>query len=155
MNIFFLDKNHKKCAQYHVDRHCVKIITEANQCMASAYPKGVAPYKWAYHNHPMTVWVRKSLSNFIWTLDYTFALCSEYSFRYNNRVHKGEGVANWYKNNYPSIPDIGFTEPPRCFGKLKETIKETNCVYEDYRQYYIKGKSHLFSWKNRDQPKWI
>ena len=155
MNVFFLDRDHTKCAEYHVDRHCVKIITEANQCMASAYPKGVAPYKWAYHKHPMTVWVRESLDNFLWVLDYTFALCHEYSYRYYGRIHKGEGVANWYKSNIPNIPNLGFTEPPRCFGELKGKIPETDDIYRDYRRYYIEGKSHLFAWKNRQTPNWI
>jgi hypothetical protein len=155
MNIFFLDKDHKKCAEYHVDRHNVKIITEANQCMSSAYPKGVAPYKWANYNHPMVKWVRESMGNFLWTLDYTFALCKEYSYRYSNKIHKGEGVANWYKNNPPNLPDLGFTEPPRCFGELKGIIEESDDIVRDYRRYYIKGKSHLFVWKKRNRPEWI
>jgi len=28
MNIFYLDKDTKKCAEYHVDKHVVKMITE-------------------------------------------------------------------------------------------------------------------------------
>lgn len=28
MNIFVLDNNPKKCAEYHVDKHCVKMILE-------------------------------------------------------------------------------------------------------------------------------
>lgn len=155
MNIFFLDTNHTKCAEYHVDRHVVKIITEANQCMASAYPNGIAPYKWAYHNHPMTRWVRESLDNFIWVLDYTFSLCKEYSYRYQNRIHKGEGVAEWYRGNLPNLDSKGFTDPPRCFGELKSEIPKTDSIYNDYRNYYLKGKTHLFSWKKRNTPNWI
>ena len=83
MNIFFLDLEPKKCAEYHVDSHVVKIILEACQMMATAYPKGGAPYKHTHANHPMAVWVRSSLDNFIWTLDYCYALCSEYTAMVN------------------------------------------------------------------------
>jgi len=154
MNIFFLDSNPTQSAQYHVDRHVVKIITEANQCLASAYPKGVAPYKWAYHNHPMTKWVRESKSNFDYVVKYCLELCKEYTYRYG-KTHKGEGIANWYLNNPPQILDKGFTEPPRCFGPLKNSIKITNSVVDDYRRYYCMGKNHLFSWKGRAKPSFL
>lgn len=154
MNIFFLDPDFNACAQAHVDRHVVKIITEANQCMACAYPRGVAPYRHSYFNHPMTVWVRSSFSNFNWVVNYCLALCQEYTYRYN-KIHAGEAVVNWYCNNLPQITDLGFTEPPRCFGDFKEKIPTTNNVFQDYRNYYLIGKRHLFTWKNRPVPHWI
>lgn len=154
MNIFFLDSDLSQSAKYHVNSHCVKIITEANQCMASAYPKGVAPYKWAYHNHPMTKWTRESKANFDYVVRYCLELCKEYTYRYG-KIHKGEAIANWYLSNPPDLPDKGFTEPPRCFGPLKDSIRVTNSVVTDYREYYKLGKSHLFSWTGREKPDWI
>jgi len=154
MNLFFLDPDLQRCAEAHVDRHVVKIITEANQCMACAYPKGVAPYRHSYTNHPMTVWVRTNLANFNWTVEYCLALCYEYTYRYG-RVHAGERVANWYKQNPPTIPNGELTEPPRCFGAFKDQINITTSVYDDYRSYYKVGKSHLFNWKNRATPSWL
>lgn len=154
MNIFFLDKDHKKCAEYHVDRHVMKIIIESLQLVAAAYP-GVTPYKRTYENHPMSLFCRKSLSNFNWILDYCFALCHEYTFRYG-KIHKSEAVANWYRNNPPNLPDLGFTEPPRCFGEWKGKIKEVDGnIIEEYREYYVKAKAKLFSWRNREKPYWI
>jgi len=35
MNIFVLDENVKKCAEYHCDKHVVKMITEHNQILGS------------------------------------------------------------------------------------------------------------------------
>lgn len=37
MNLFILDKNPKKCAQYHCDRHIVKMPLEAAQMLVSAF----------------------------------------------------------------------------------------------------------------------
>ena len=154
MNIFFLDYDPHKAAAYYVDRHVVKIITEINQCLASAYPNGVAPYKWAYHNHPMTVWCRTSKANFNWARQHCRSLCMEYTYRYG-KTHKGQGIVRWYACNPPNLPDIGITPPPRCFGEFKDLIPVTGDVVEDYRNYYRLGKSHLFKWKNRSMPEWL
>lgn len=37
MNIFALDLDTKKCAQYHNNRHCVKMILELNQILCTAH----------------------------------------------------------------------------------------------------------------------
>lgn len=152
MNIFFLDDDVEKSASYHVDKHCPKLVVEAAQMMATAYPKGVAPYKATHINHPMSQWVRKSKSNFLYALNYCKALCSEYTFRYDKR-HKSENVADWYLNNLPDFQLFDLTDPPRCFGEY--VIPITDNVVEDYRNYYKVAKRHLFKWKNREQPQWI
>ncbi len=102
----------------------------------------------------MTKWVRESKENFDWTVQYCFALCKEYTFRYG-RTHAGERIANWYNDNLPQLPQLGFTEPPRCFSTFADKIPVTPSVYEDYRQYYRIAKSHLFVWKNRPAPSWL
>jgi hypothetical protein len=152
VNIFFLDLEPKKCAEYHVDRHVVKIILEACQMMATAYPKGGAPYKHTHANHPMAIWVRSSLDNFIWTLDYCYALCSEYTYRYGKR-HKSQDVADWFADNLPNIDDAGFIDPPRCFGEIKAS--KSDCIVKDYQDYYRVGKTHLFKWSKREKPSWL
>lgn len=152
MNIFFLDYDVKQNAIDHVDDHVIKIILESCQMMATAYPKGVAPYKHTHVNHPMSVWVRSSSDNFLWTLEYCYALCEEYTHRYG-KIHKSQAVANWYYANLPNFLPDGFTDPPRCFGEFN--IPKTDCVVTDYRNYYAIAKAHLFKWKNREMPKWL
>lgn len=152
MNIFFLDSDLEKCAQYHADRH-IKMALEACQMLASAYPQGVAPYKHTHINHPMTKWARETRSNFIFTAQYALSLCREYSFRYNDKKHKCERVAKWYLDNVPDFTLTDRTDPPRCFDDFQ--IKLTNSVVEDYRNYYLMAKRHLFNWKNRPTPEWI
>jgi hypothetical protein len=154
MNIFFLDSDLVKCAEYHVDRHCVKIILESCQVLCCAYPNGVAPYRHTHKNHPISVWCRANKSNFNYIVSYARALCEEYTYRYGKR-HKCEGVLDWIENNPPSIPDGEKTEPPRCFGALKDSIRITNSVVTDYREYYRLGKSHLFSWTGREKPPFL
>jgi len=152
MNIFYLDSDLTLNAQYHVDKHCVKMITEQNQLLSSAHwlNNSQAPYKLTHKNHPCAIWTRESLSNYIWLCQSTLALCKEYTFRYG-KIHKGEEVANWHLNNLPSIQDIGLTERPKCMDEIYK--RET--VLDSYREYYRFGKAHLHLWKKRIQPWWL
>ncbi len=154
MNLFPLDSDLTKCAEYTVDTHCIKQILESSQVLSNCYPQDIALYKHTHKNHPITLWLQESLSNFNWTIEYALALGREYTFRYN-KEHKSIKVVEYYRNFQPKIKDIGPTKMPRCFGEYKGIIPETDSVVEDYRQYYKLAKSHLFSWKNRQVPIWL
>ena len=77
-------------------------------------------------------------------------LCAEYTYRYG-KIHKGQAVTEELEKNLPEIPDIGFTKPAQA---MPDTYKEENPT-SAYRSYYLFEKNHLFSWKNRDEPKWL
>jgi len=83
MNIFILDNDFKLNAQYHTDKHIIKMITEQNQLLCSAYyftdsiPDNI--YKLTHQNHPCAIWTRKSLSNWKWLKASTISLCDEYT----------------------------------------------------------------------------
>mgnify|MGYP003400845839 FL=1 len=152
MNIFILDKNMTKNAEYHCDKHVVKMITEYNQLLCSVYyftkniPDGI--YKLTHQNHPCAKWTRESLSNWIWLRDMNLILCKEYTFRYN-KTHKGELLCQ--SLIAPAIEDKGLTEFVQA---IPEEYKSDNPV-EAYRKYYNAEKRHIFSWKNREIPDWI
>ena len=68
MNIFHLHKVPKVCAEYHCDKHVVKMILETAQMLSTAYQRHCGLdeclYKPAYPKHPMTIWVGDSIENF-------------------------------------------------------------------------------------------
>ena len=71
MNIFFLDWDVRKCAQEHLDKHCVKMILEYAQILCSVHHMTEqvteqVPYKLAHKNHPCCVWARNSMSNYLY-----------------------------------------------------------------------------------------
>ena len=68
MNIFILDYDVKKCAEYHVDKHVVKMILETAQLLCGAHwtTGGEAPYKLSHKNHPSAIWTRQDLNNYMW-----------------------------------------------------------------------------------------
>lgn len=91
MNIFILDESPAKAAEYHADKHVVKMIVEHNQMLSTAVILAGGPseglYKIAHKNHPCTVWTRESRENFIWLCDLTVNLFKEYGKRYG-KEHK-------------------------------------------------------------------
>ena len=86
MNIFFLDFNTQKCAQYHCDKHVVKMILETAQLLCGVHhmiPQVTpqVPYKLSHKNHPCAIWTRDSLSNYLYLCDLGLELCKEYTYR--------------------------------------------------------------------------
>lgn len=152
MNIFLLDKDMTKNAEYHCDKHVVKMITEHNQLLCSAYyfteniPDGI--YKLTHQNHPCSKWARESLSNWLWLREMNLILCKEYSFRYN-KTHMGEQFCKSLVT--PQIEDKGLTDFAQA---MPESYKSDDPV-DAYRKYYLAEKRHIFCWKNREKPSWI
>ena len=152
MNIFFLDFDTKKCAEYHCDKHVVKMILETAQLLCGVHwvAESEAPYKLSHKNHPCAIWSRESLSNYLYLCDLGLELCKEYTYRYGKR-HKSQDVIEWCLSNKPNINDIGFTTPPKA---MPDEYKVDD-VIESYRNYYRGAKSGFAVWKNRPTPEWF
>jgi hypothetical protein len=152
MNIFFLDKDVRKCAQYHCDKHVVKMILETAQLLCSSHwvNNGTAPYKLSHKNHPCSIWVRESLSNYLYLCELGLELCKEYTHRYGKR-HKSQEIIEWCVTNKVNICDKGLTEPPKA---MPDEYKTTSVV-ESYRNYYRGAKNTFAVWKNREKPFWF
>lgn len=155
MNIFYLDHDVTKCAEYHNDKHVVKMILETAQLLCGAHhvttqtPKEI-PYKLAHKNHPCSIWVRESLSNYLYLCELGLALCKEYTDRYGKR-HKSQDVIEWCVTNKVNICDKGLTEPPKA---MPDQYKEKDVV-KSYRNYYIFEKSKFAVWKSGYKPEWF
>ena len=154
MNIFFLDWDVKKCAKYHCDKHVVKMVLETAQLLCSAHHttevgKLEIPYKLSHKNHPCSIWVRESISNYLYLCELGLELCKEYTFRYEKR-HKSQDVIEWCLDNKIKVTDKGFTQPPKA---MPDEYKVTDVV-ESYRNYYKGAKSGFASWKKREIPDW-
>lgn len=172
MNIFFLDKDPTLNAQYHCDKHVVKMPLETAQILSSVHHiLGVGKdnpflYKLTHEKHPSVQWAAMSEYNYNILLEIGRALCAEYSHRYN-KVHGCEDLLYSALNVNPfTLLDNPYcreeTELPLC---MPEYIKDyynrshpyeiDNLVINAYRAYYILEKNHLHSWKHRLPPLWI
>jgi hypothetical protein len=177
MNIFYLDKNPKKCAEYHNDKHCVKMILETAQLLSTAHrvldgteTVGLSQsgrkkkvwqlpddreqklYSATHIHHPSAVWCRQSALNYSWLHSLLVALCAEYTYRYD-KVHKCFATGLVHNLAYPphNIKHDDFTGPTPA---MPDDVKVENDSINSYRNYYNKHKTHLASWKKRDVPEW-
>jgi hypothetical protein len=158
MNIFFLDFDTKKCAQYHCDKHVVKMILETAQLLCGVHHvtnqvTDQIPYKLSHKNHPCAIWSRESLSNYLYLCDFGLELCKEYTYRYGRR-HKSQEVIEWCLTNKPNISDTEFTEPPKA---MPDEYKNSNAI-KAYRTFYIESKLKargIVKYTKREAPEFI
>jgi hypothetical protein len=155
MNIFLLSRDVEKCAQYHCDKHVVKMILEYAQLLSTAHhvlsdkpPEGI--YKATHVNHPCAVWARQSNNNYLWLWCLLSYLCDEYEHRYG-KVHKTKRLLVTLYQLPEHIPIGHKTSLPQCVAD--------DCLSLDavaaYRKYYRKHKAYMCTWTKRDQPDWF
>lgn len=163
MNIFFLDTDIKKCAEYHSDRHVIKMRVELAQLACSAHyffpvcDIKEIPYKLTHKNHPSAIWVRESIQNYLYVVNLGLQLCNEMRIRFNTKDQKTENVLIWCIFNIPLLRDIQITVPKLGFDtslskKANNTISD---AVENYRYYYYNNKKHLHKWTKTNIPTWI
>lgn len=166
MNLFILSRNIQECVEFMFDKHIVKIILEAVQMLCTAIHlidadneihKKIKLYKIAHKNHPVTIWMRTSIENYLWTLDLVEAMHQEWKYRYNHpkeKVHKSYMVSTYLREYAPSadkFPSIGLTP----FAMAMHDACKREDPVEAYRVYYqTPDKRKIASWKKRDKPEW-
>lgn len=158
MNIFALDNDTKKCAQYHVDKHVVKMILESAQLLSTACKlNGVDyGYKATHTKHPSNLWLLESFQNVLWLKEMSLHLCDEFTFRYD-KEHKSKTIIeniplkeleqSYIKQNIPTnhLTKFRLAMPDKY--KCEDPIKS-------YRDYYVYEKNKFASWKRREVPEW-
>jgi len=153
MNIFYLSKNPSKCAEFHCDKHVVKLILEIAQMLSTAHHMENSKYKSKVYkpthvNHPCTKWVRESKENYAWTYKFFLALCKEYTKRYK-RKHVAENLKRYLEHN--PCKQKGMTTRPQC---MPDKYKSKNPIIA-YRNYYIGEKMRFAKWNHGKLPFWV
>ena len=156
MNIFILAFDAKTAAQFHCDKHVVKMILESAQLlycahwMTDATSLLAGAYRKTHPNHPCAIWTRESLENYVWLCELALALCEEFTFRYGN-VHKTQAHIEWLVAHPPAIPALGITEIRQA---MPMEYKRRNPV-EAYRAYYLGAKTRLLTYTKRTAPQFV
>jgi hypothetical protein len=164
MNLFILDEDVVLSAQYHCDKHIVKMPTETAQMISFVYhdkefwneeiPDFIMQFSKTHYKHPCSIWIRESLSNFIYACKLGIELYKEYQYRYNkpDKHKRAIDIFNFAIANPPKIKDKGLTKYAMAMDI--QYIKFDSPI-ENYRCYYKEGKKHLLNWKNRKTPYFI
>lgn len=169
MNIFVLDEDPSKAAEYHVDRHVPAAIYELSQILTIAHvmldgrgtaqsrvtlvdmnAQDRASMRQPYTSHPCAVWVRESRFNYVWTAKLLWELTKQFSER-NGRGHEfGKFVLDYERYtplNIPLVERTPFVQSMPVRFKGRDTVKA-------YREYYFATRQHLASWSNGRVPQW-
>lgn len=168
MNIFILDTDIKKIAEYHNDTHLSKMLLEITQMMCTTHhvtgtPKEQIPYRKCHENHPCTKWVRESIENYKWSLEFAQALSDEYFYR-KGKWCKCQETLDWLKVNIPDLPNTLQTPFAMAINveKCGDAIVEGNIVqsYRNYHKLYKQGftrgeKYYPYKWTKRDRPSFM
>ncbi len=182
MNIFVLDKSPRKAAEFHCDKHCVKMILEAGQMLCVAHWIGalrsvgkklddfkrvreakeyavnhaekrlIPPWTPTHTRHPCTVWTSENTGNYEWHVQLMRSLLDEYTTRYK-KIHKSETVYEWLSSNIPyGMKKSPMTEHPQC---MPDECKVPNDPVSAYRNYYNEHKAYMAKWNKLGKvPHW-
>jgi hypothetical protein len=179
MNIFYLDKDPKVCATMHCDKHVVKMIIEYAQLLSTAhrvldgvsknvltksnrkYTTWIHPiilmettlYKSTMRNHPSAIWVRQSLSHYVYLKELWKNLCAEYTYRYGKVHITYTKLIDVLEVNPTNIPNVPFFDPPPAMSHFPLCIVPNNSLHS-YYNYYIVAKNYFAKWTKRPIPEW-
>lgn len=161
VNLFYLDKDPKKCAKYYCDKHVNKILIEIGQILSQIHHlhgTKTPPYKSCKAISPNLKplkWAFTSESNYLYCCNLGKALLDEYKFRYQKDSHKCEKVIQWLTKNIPS----------KIKGKsrTKFLLTDNVSIYSEYfkdpveasRYMYVDFKCKNDNWTRRGKPKWF
>lgn len=119
MNIFYLDHDPAKAAEYVCDIHTVSQPKEAVQMLSTVSlllggpsPPKVdgTPYKATHAKHPCTIWAGLSVDNWTWLYEHARALCAQYTKRYG-KEHPAESALAFIDDYVNRPTNKGFTDP--------------------------------------------
>lgn len=176
MNIFFLDREPRLAAEYHCDKHVVKMILESCQLLSTAHriidgkmsielsktnrkvkrwalpdDRDLTLYTAGHVNHPSAVWVRENIDHYRWLYDLTYFLIYEYKHRYEGKYHKCEALMPILIDAPAAIPIVDWADPPQA---MPDDAKVAGDAVQAYRNYYQIHKRRMANWKIRGTPNW-
>ena len=108
-----------------------------------------------HEHHPCTKWSMVSTENYDWHWTHLYALCKEYTYRYD-KIHKVERVHLWALQNHPRNLPVGRrTQFELAMKKFPECIFPGDPI-KSYRAFY-QTKQYRFKmvWTKRPVPEWF
>lgn len=184
MNIFILDDSPRKAAEYHCNKHVVKMILECGQMLCAAhwmhllknyYDGDISDFKrvrdiqqWLYDNtHPaeQPPWKLSHMRHpcTLWTNEsysnyhWHWQLGVELCKEYTKRykkIHKSEVVIDWLGKNTPRFMKDKGLTAFPIC--MREEYKVKDNPVQSYRNYYIHDKVRFAKWEpHAVTPEWF
>jgi len=184
MNIFILSEeidpqvHYRQNAEFHCDKHVVKMIAESAQILVTAlhgkaYPEfgtyipdslanfPCKPLSSGHAKHPCVEWTCKSIIHFNYVARLAQALCNEHQYRYP--LSCDHTYSRWIDMLVSYLTRCGIGQniqlPTQFAVAVKNvTLRSTATPHLDalriYREYYFKDKKGFATWRRRQKPVW-
>ena len=149
MNIFIIDWDQVTCAQWHNDKHVVKMPLETCQMLSSVHHRyqGDAPYKPFSPKHGCTLWAGQTVENYRWLWKLGVCLCKEYTYRFD-KYHDCGRILAMLRCPPVGLTARGFTKP---YQAMPDEYKTSDTITA-YQDYYIYEKARFSVWRKRPTP---
>jgi len=161
MNVFFLDIRPSVAAEYHCDKHVIKMILESAQLLCTAHrlldqvdpQMDTVLYRATHANHPCAIWTRQSTQSYYWLYELMLELNREFVRRYKKQedhmtIRK---LADVLATPPKNLADVGWIVPPKC---MPEQFRK-HTVVDAYRAYYRECKAEIAHWTDTPIPYWF
>ena len=166
MNLFLLSWDPKVFASRHINKHVGKMLLEITQMMYTAWhilhpggewmdecpvnKKGERGYKRISNiNHPMAVWVRSSVTNYMFAARLAIELGEEFERRYKH-PHASLEHARWLAEHIPECVHNISLKSQYGFLNLEDDVEPVPLCMPDayhdpdpvvaYNKYYVGEK---------------
>lgn len=163
INMFMLDNDIKKSASYTYDIHIRQQILELTQIISNVrtYYKleNIIGFKYRFRNHPISIWARSSLMNYIHIINYCRILQDELYHRGYMKIHKCLKLINSISDNINFLKTIFPILEKQKYPQFMPDIFKSHDTIFSYRCYYFFLKRYKLpfgtTWKNREIPFWF
>lgn len=183
MNIFYIDKDPKVCAEQMVDKHVVKMILETAQLLSTAhrlidgeeyiedkYVAGSLPPRYRKTKRWRLPDNRENILYSATHVNHPSAIwCRQSNNNYNWLFYHFGCLLKEYTYRYGKthkcasmIGPLSMTPtniPVGYFTPVTPAMAEEYIISQDsvlnYRNYYKIGKTHLHKWTKRQPPEWL
>jgi hypothetical protein len=176
MNIFLLDKDLTRSAEYMVDSHVRKMLIEATQmlCIAVAWHHGyivdtVDPYGKRHYSkfeqmsgvykytksqasHPCTLWARTCRNNAMYLERYAYEMIAEYEHRFGKKPSLVRATLKTCMKLLREPGRLPALDKPTKFIQCMNPIYHDRSAVKAYRKYYKATKQHLLVYTKRRVP---
>ena len=171
MNLYILDQNPTRAAQFLGDKHSSRAIVEGTQMLVNCFPESLlklAPRtakgtvrRHAYRDDRCAMWARQRLANAVWVLEHAIACEAERHYRFPHVLsHPCVPFLEWVSENTHSMefsdPDTARRSGRTPFvQQMHHAFKRTGDPVSAYRLFYLVEKEHILKWTKRGEPAWV
>jgi hypothetical protein len=171
MNIFVLDIDPTKAAQYLCDTHLIRMTQETTELLCTVHrlmdknDQGKHPNPTLEElllpasdvDHPCVLWAMESIHNYHWIYAHGVALLMEYSYRFkkDHIHHELYGALYEIPHGFFFIDDT-FERTPfvQCVPEKYKVLGDKNYAISAYRLFYIGEVIPTATWTLRTPPYW-